>query len=75
MVEKCIQRLMGEPEGKGPLGRPRSRWENSVKMDIQQIRLKGVLELFWLTIGIIVGSCEDGNAPWGTVEHEEVFTS
>ena len=35
--------LDGEPEGKGPLGRPRPRWEDSVKMDIQQIWWKDVL--------------------------------
>lgn len=35
--------LDGKPEGKGPLGRPGPRWEGSVKMDIQQIRWKGVL--------------------------------
>jgi hypothetical protein len=26
--------LMGKPEGKGPLGRPRSRWEHNIKMDL-----------------------------------------
>jgi hypothetical protein len=35
--------LDGEPEGKRPLGRPRPRWEDSVKIDIQEIRWKGVL--------------------------------
>jgi hypothetical protein len=30
------------PEGKGPLGRPRSRWEYNIKMDIREIRRKGV---------------------------------
>ena len=26
---------MGEPEGKRPLGRPRHRWEDNIKMDLQ----------------------------------------
>jgi len=26
--------LMGKPEGKGPLGRPRRRWENNIKRDL-----------------------------------------
>jgi hypothetical protein len=27
--------LVGKPEGKKPLGRPRRRWENNVKIDLQ----------------------------------------
>jgi len=27
--------LVGKPEGKRPLGRPRRRWEDNVKMDLQ----------------------------------------
>jgi len=30
--------LVGKPEGKRPLGRPRHRWENNNKMDIQEVR-------------------------------------
>jgi hypothetical protein len=29
--------LVGKPEGKGPLGRPRDRWENNIKIDIQEV--------------------------------------
>jgi hypothetical protein len=29
--------LVGKPEGKRPLGRPRRRWENNIKMDIQEV--------------------------------------
>ena len=29
--------LVGKPEGKRPLGRPRRRWENNIKMDLQEI--------------------------------------
>jgi hypothetical protein len=28
--------LVGQPEGKSPLGRPRSRWDDNIKMDLQQ---------------------------------------
>ena len=28
--------LVGKPEGKRPLGRPRSRWEDNIKMDLQE---------------------------------------
>jgi hypothetical protein len=29
--------LMGKPEGKRPLGRPRCRWEDNIEMDIREI--------------------------------------
>ena len=28
---------MGKPKGKRPLGRPRRRWEDNIKMDIQEV--------------------------------------
>jgi hypothetical protein len=29
--------LVGKPEGKSPLGRPRRRWEDNIKMDNQEV--------------------------------------
>jgi hypothetical protein len=29
--------LVGKPEGKRPLGRPRRRWEDNIKMDLQEV--------------------------------------
>jgi len=29
--------LVGKPEGEGLLGRPKRRWENNIKMDIQEV--------------------------------------
>jgi hypothetical protein len=29
--------LVGKPEGKRPLGRPRRRWEDNIKMDIREV--------------------------------------
>jgi len=29
--------LVGKPEGKRPLGRPRHRWEDNIKMDLQDV--------------------------------------
>jgi len=34
--------LVGKPEGKGPLGRTRCRWEDYIKMDIQKWDVGGV---------------------------------
>jgi len=29
---------LGKPEGKRPLGRPRRRWEDNTKVDLQEVR-------------------------------------
>jgi len=29
--------LLGKPEGKRPLGRPICRWEDNIKMDLQEV--------------------------------------
>jgi hypothetical protein len=29
--------LVGKPEGRTPLGRPRGRWEDNIKMDLQEV--------------------------------------
>ena len=29
--------LIGKPEGKRPLGRPRRQWEDNIKMDLQEV--------------------------------------
>jgi hypothetical protein len=34
--------LVGKPKGKRPLGRPRRRWEDGVRMDLREIGLEGV---------------------------------
>jgi hypothetical protein len=34
--------LVGKPEGKRPLGRPRHRWEGNIKMDLQEVGGVGV---------------------------------
>jgi hypothetical protein len=33
--------LVGRPEGKRPLGRPRRRWEDNIKMDLEDIGIYG----------------------------------
>jgi hypothetical protein len=35
--ERRVQGLDGEPEGKRPLGRPRLRWKDNIKMDLQEV--------------------------------------
>jgi hypothetical protein len=39
---KVYKVLVGKPEGKRPLGRPRRRWEDGIRMDLREIGLGGV---------------------------------
>jgi len=34
--------LVGKCEGKRPLGKPRRRWEDNIKMDLQEVRCGGM---------------------------------
>jgi hypothetical protein len=47
--------LVGKPEGKRPLGRPRNRWEDGIKIDLRDIGW-GVWSGFtWLRVGTVGG--------------------
>jgi hypothetical protein len=35
----CYRILVGRPEGRRPLGRPRHRWEDNIKMGLQEVGL------------------------------------
>jgi hypothetical protein len=35
---KVYKVLMGKTEGKRPLGRPRSKWEDGIRIDLREIR-------------------------------------
>jgi hypothetical protein len=43
--------LVGKPEGKRPLGRPRRRWEDNIRMDLQEVDVGVWTGLGWLRIG------------------------
>jgi hypothetical protein len=34
--------LVGKPSGKTPLGRPRNRWENNIKIELQEVGCDGM---------------------------------
>jgi hypothetical protein len=44
-VRCAYNNLVGRPEGRRPLGRPRCRWEDSIKMDLREI---GFGEVDWI---------------------------
>jgi len=40
---RCVYRvLVGKSEGKRPLGRPKLRWEDNIKMDLQEVGCGGM---------------------------------
>ena len=43
--------LVGKPEGKRPLGRPRHRWEDNIKMDLEEVGWGTWTGLNWLRTG------------------------
>jgi hypothetical protein len=55
--------LVGRPEGKRPLERPRHRRIDNIKMDLREIRWDG-LDRSGSGYGRMEGSCEHGNEPW-----------
>ena len=34
---RCVQLLVGKPERRRPLGRPRCRWEDNIRMDLREV--------------------------------------
>ena len=50
--------LVGKPEGKRPLGRPRRRWVDNIRMDLQQV---GCVNVDW------IGLAKDRDGWWTLV--------
>jgi hypothetical protein len=48
---KVYKVLVGKPEGKRALGRPRCRWEDGVRMDLRDIDWRVWIGFDWLWIG------------------------
>jgi hypothetical protein len=62
---KAYRVLVGKPEGKRILGRPRRKWEDNIKV--------GLREPVWtrficFRMGSVEGCCEDGNELSGSIE-------
>jgi hypothetical protein len=72
--ENAYRILMGKPEGKRPLGSPRCRWVDNIKMDLREIGWKG---MDWIDpaqdMGQLEGSCEHCNEPSGSIKCWEVL--
>jgi hypothetical protein len=47
--------MVGQPEGKRPLGRPRNRWEDNIKMDPRE---KGLEDVDWIHLAEDRNQCQ-----------------
>ena len=71
MVERrCLYRvLVGKPEGKRPLWRPRRRWGDNINMGLQEVGCGGMDRIRagsgW---GQVAGNCECGDEPSGSIK-------
>jgi hypothetical protein len=52
--QRRIQGLVGKPEGKRPLGRPRRRWEDNIKMELQELGYGG---MDWIEMARVRNKC------------------
>jgi len=59
--------LVGKSEGKRPLGRPRRRWEDNIKMDLEV----GCRFMDWIEPAQDRDRCESGNECLGSIKCEE----
>ena len=60
--ERHIQGFVGKPEGNRPLGRPRCRWEDNIKMGLQEVGCMGMdwielaqnREKWWACVNVVL---------------------
>jgi hypothetical protein len=63
--ERGVHRvLVWKPEEKSPLGRPRCRWEDNIKMDLQEVA-GGCGD--WKDLAQVAGICEYDKEPLGSI--------
>jgi hypothetical protein len=59
--------VVGRPEERRPLGKPRRRWEDNIKMDLAEIGF-GDVDWIHLAQDRDRSSCEYGNEPLGSIK-------
>ena len=61
--------FVGKPEGRRQRWRPRHRWEDNIKMDLQEVG-RGLwgLDGVGLGYGQLAGACEYGDELWGSIK-------
>ena len=73
MVERrgVYRILVGKPEGKSPLLRPRRRWKDNIKIDLQEVVVGYGLDRAGPGKGQVAGTCDCGNDPSGSIKCDE----
>jgi hypothetical protein len=64
--------LVERPEGKRPLGIPKRRWVDNIKLDLREIVIDGA-NWIQLAQGPVAGFCEHGDKPSGSIKKAELF--
>ena len=75
--------LLGKREGKTPLGRPRCRWEDNIKMDLQEVgggrgewmELAQDRDRWRALVGTVAGTCGYGEGLSGSINAGNFLTS
>ena len=61
--------LVGKPDGRSPLGRPRRRWEDNIKVDLREVGCgEHRLDRSGSGQGQMAGSCEYGDEHSGSIK-------
>jgi hypothetical protein len=60
--------LVGRPEGKRPLERPRRRWEDNIKMDLREVGIDGANWIQLAQDRVQWRACVHGNEPSGSIK-------
>jgi hypothetical protein len=63
---KVYKVLVGKPEGRRPLGTPRRRWEDGIKMDLREIGWGCEVDSPGSGYGPLAGCCEHCDEPSGS---------
>jgi hypothetical protein len=65
--------LFGKPEGERPLGRPRSRFEDNIKLDLRETEIDGANCIRLAQDRVQWRAFENGNKPSGYINKAEYF--
>jgi hypothetical protein len=69
---KVYKVLVGKPEGRRPLGRPRRKWEDGIRNDLGRLAWGCGLDSTGSGQGPVAGCCECGDEPSGSCATELV---
>ena len=71
MKRSVYKVLLVKPEGKRPHGRHRRKWEDNVKMDLQNVRCCALTGSMWVRMGEVAGTSEYSDEHSGSIKSRE----